>query len=243
METKSHSISYHGDLAPQHQTGLQPQTPHRTGLQPQTPHRTGLQPQTPHRTGLQPQSPPHRTGLQPQNPHRTGLQPQNPHRTGLQPQIPHRTRLQAGFPSLQDQITVTRMNSPRLSRESIVGDAAVTGVVGAHVGHSDHPQGKYLLCNSQIYSLHGSYNNLLAAKQDTGLCVIMPGYQKGNQNFVSCQITQFIIFQQTMRQEKTVRRSPSLVSQTRGIPPASPASADPPVRHNSQLLMPVRGAH
>ena len=42
---------------------------------------------------------------------------------------------------------------------AIVGDTALTGVVGAHEGDTDHPQGTVF--NSEMLSLYWSYNRLL----------------------------------------------------------------------------------
>lgn len=37
------------------------------------------------------------------------------------------------------------------------------------------------MCNAQMRSLNGSFKGLLKAKQDKGLCVIVPAYPEENQ--------------------------------------------------------------
>ena len=55
---------------------------------------------------------------------------------------------------------------------SLVGDTALSGVVGAHEGDTDHPQGKYAELINVVIILVMQ----LAAHNTHSSCVKMPGY-------------------------------------------------------------------
>lgn len=69
---------------------------------------------------------------------------------------------------------------------------------------SDYPKVNVLctMSNAQIHSLYWPYNKVLAAKQDEHLCIIMPGYLRGNQRLRLMFIYSIYSFQQNVRQKR-----------------------------------------